>query len=61
MSEVRQLAAPRKATGMSSSAKTLARNLLRAGYPQSVVAERVGVSVNILSKEFKNFNELGGE
>lgn len=55
---VRQLATPRGQTGMSTSAKSLAIQLLRAGYPQSVVAERCGVSVSTLSKEFKNFNGL---
>jgi len=58
MKEVRQLATPRNRQGMSSSAKSLARQLLRAGYPQSVVAERCGVSVTTLSKEFNNFNGL---
>lgn len=58
ISEVRQLATPRGNKGMSSSAKSLASQLLRAGYPQSVVAERCGVSVSTLSKEFNNFNGL---
>lgn len=56
--KVRQMATPRTQKGMSSSAKSLARQLLRAGYPQSVVAERCGVSVTTLSKEFDNFNGL---
>ena len=58
ISDVRKLATPHSQKGMSSSAKSLARQLLRAGYPQSVVAERCGVSVSTLSKEFKNFNGL---
>lgn len=57
---VRQLATPRERRGMSASAKSLARQLLRAGYPQAVVAERVGVSTTTLAKEFDNFNDLGG-
>ena len=59
--KVRQLATPRTTRGMSSSARSLARQLLRSGYPQSVVAERVGVSVTTLAKEFDNFNNLGGD
>ena len=51
---VRQLATPRAPTGMTSSAKSLARQLLNAGYPQSVVAERVGVSVSTLNKNLGN-------
>lgn len=58
---VRQLATPRERRGMSASARSLARQLLRAGYPQSVVAERVGVSTSTLSREFDNFNDLGGD
>ena len=61
IAKVRQMATPRTQRGMSSSAKSLARQLLRAGYPQSVVAERCGVSVTTLSKEFNNFNELQEE
>lgn len=61
IAKVRQLATPRSSRGMSASSKSLARQLLRAGYPQSVVAERVGVSVTTLAKEFKNFNDLGGD
>ena len=61
ISKVRQMATPRTQKGMSSSAKSLARQLLRAGYPQAVVAERCGVSVTTLSKEFNNFNALEGE
>ena len=47
---VRQLATPRAPMGMTPSAKSLARQLLNAGYPQSVVAERIGVSVSTLNK-----------
>ena len=57
---VRQLATPRNSKGMSASAKSLARQLLKAGYPQSVVAERVGVSTTTLASEFENFNMFGG-
>ena len=58
---VRQLATPRAATGMTSSAKSLARQLLKAGYPQSVVAERVGVSVSTLNKTLGSVNSrIGG-
>ena len=55
---VRQLATPRANRGMSSSAKSLARQLLRAGYPTEVVAERCDVSVSTLAKEFKDFNGM---
>lgn len=61
IAKVRQLATPRSSRGMSATAKSLARQLLRNGYPQSVVAERVGVSVTTLAKEFDNFNNLGGD
>lgn len=57
---VRQLATPRAASGMSSSAKSLARQLLKAGYPQSVVAERVGVSVSTLNKTLGGTTGIGG-
>ena len=57
---VRQLATPRERRGMSPSTKSLARELLRIGYPQAVVAERCGVSVTTLTKEFNNFNGLEG-
>ena len=60
ISAVRQLATPRGSRGMTASAKSLARQLLRAGYPQAVVAERCGVSVSTLSREFNNFNGLEG-
>lgn len=57
---VRQLATPRAVAGMSSSAKSLARQLLKAGYPQSVVAERVGVSVSTLNKTLGGTTGIGG-
>lgn len=57
---VRQLATPRAPTGMTTSAKSLARQLLKAGYPQSVVAERVGVSVSTLNKTLGGTNGIGG-
>lgn len=59
ISSVRQLATPRTNKAMSSAAKSLARQLLKNGYPQSVVAERLGVSTTTLAKEFDNFNNLG--
>lgn len=58
--DVRKLATPRTSVGMSSSARSLAKQLLKAGYPQSVVAERVGVSVSTLNKELGGNNGAKG-
>lgn len=56
--ELKKRATPRKTTGLSSSAKSRARILLKAGYPQSYVAQELGISVTTLRKEFDNFNGL---
>ena len=59
--KVRKLATPKTHRGMSSTAKSRARTLLRAGYSQSEVAEAIGVSVNTLVQELKGFEGIGGE
>ena len=56
--ELKKRATPRKSVGMSSSAKSRARILLKAGYPQSYVAQELGISVTTLRKEFNNFNGM---
>lgn len=59
--DVRRLATPRGNTGMSASARSLARQLIKAGYSPSVVAERVGVSVSTLNKEVGSAKDVRGE
>lgn len=59
--KVRQLATPRSRKGMSSSMKSRARTLIKAGYPLSDVAQALGVSVNTLSQEIKVSDVTGGD
>lgn len=61
MAKVRKLATPISRKGMSTTAKSRARTLLKAGYTQSEVAETLGVSVNTLTQELKGFQGIGGE
>ena len=58
--KVRQLATPRTHKGLSSSLKSRARTLIRAGYPLSDVAQSLGVSVNTLTQEIKVEDIKGG-
>lgn len=60
-SELKKRALPRDSSGMKPSVKSRARMLLNSGMAPSTVAKELGVSVSTLSKEFKNFNEMGGE
>lgn len=55
---LKKRATPRKSVGLSSSAKSRARILLKAGFSQAYVAEELGISVTTLRKEFDNFNNL---
>lgn len=59
--KVRALATPRQDRGLPANVKARARMLLSQGIAPSVVAEELGTSVATLSKEFKNFNDLGDE
>ena len=59
--KVRALATPRQDKGLPANVKARARMLLSQGVAPSVVAEELGTSVVTLSKEFKNFNDLGDE
>ena len=58
--KVRQLATPRTHKGLSSTMKSRARTLIRAGYPLSDVAQALGISVNTLVKEVKVSDATGG-
>lgn len=58
LDEVRKMATPRSNKGMTSTAKTRARNLLRKGYTQAQVAKELGVSVTTLSNELGNLNAI---
>ena len=59
--KVRALATPRQDKGLPANVRARARILLSQGIAPSVVAEELGTSVATLSKEFKNFNDLGDE
>lgn len=52
--ELKKLATPKKTTGLSSSQISRAKRLLNAGYPQSEVAESLGISTSTL-KKYVNF------
>ena len=59
--KIKERALPRASTGMKATTKSRARVLLNSGYAPSTVAKELGVSVDALAKEFKNFNGMGGD
>lgn len=62
-SEIKKLALPRASTGLKSSVKSRARLMLNAGYAPSTVAKELGVSTELIKKEFKVQDEksVGGD
>lgn len=57
--ELKKKALPRADTGLSSSERSRALLLLNKGLAPSTVASELGVNVETLRKEFKNFNGMG--
>lgn len=56
--ELRKRATPRKPASMKPSAKSRARMMLNAGYAPSTVASELGISIDLLRREFKNFSGI---
>lgn len=56
--ELRKRATPRKPASMKPSTKSRARMMLNAGYAPSTVASELGISIDLLRREFKNFSGI---
>lgn len=57
--ELKKRALPRRETGLTSTAKSRARIMLKNGYSPYTVASELGISPQALAKEFNNFKGMG--
>jgi hypothetical protein len=59
--ELKKRALPRKTVTMKATTRSRARKMLSAGYAPSTVASELGISTELLAKEFDNFKGINIE